>query len=96
MKTNISVLMIVAAAGLGLAACNKSPEAKQADAVENNANATANAMKNQADVVEKQGENAGDAMTTSTENKADAIRDQADTVKKEGEAQADAIKDTKK
>lgn len=83
--------MILMAAALTLAGCEKSTADAQADAVRDSTSATATNMENKADSVEKTGEVAGQVTENKAEANADAIRDQADAVKDAGETKADAI-----
>ena len=74
------VLLLVIAATVSLAACEKKVTDAQADAVRSTSDAAAADIDNKADVAETKGEATGDA-----------IRDSADAVRDKGEAKADAI-----
>jgi hypothetical protein len=93
-ETEMKILMtplIVLAAGISLAACEKKAADVQADAVRDQADTTASTMENKADIVENTGADQAAAVEGATDNKADAMRDQADAVKDNAEQKADAI-----
>ena len=73
-------LLLLVAAAMTLAACEKKTADAQADAVRDTSAAAASDMDNKADAVEDRGEAVGDSM-----------RDKADAVRDRGEAKADAI-----
>jgi hypothetical protein len=90
MKT--STIMIIAAATIALAACNKkNPADNQASAVEANAS-------NEAENVTAAGENEASNIMNRAENKASAVKNQAKNeaaeIKNEGENKAGAIKNS--
>ena len=91
MTLKFAPMILVIAAGMSLAACEKKTTDAQADAVRDTTKAAASSMENKADVVENQGEAAGTAAKDGAEASADAMRNQADAVKDAGERKADAI-----
>ena len=95
MNSTIKSLLLVAVAGVSLAACGNSVKDEQADAVRNTNDAAAASMENQADAVENQGEAIGGVTEDRAEATADAMRDQADAIEATGERKADAIEDDK-
>ncbi|GGE12030.1 hypothetical protein GCM10011529_17960 [Polymorphobacter glacialis] len=92
MKTLTPTMMILAA-GLTLAACNKSPADKAADVARAETEGAAAQIETTADTIENKGEAVGGVVEDNAEVKADAIRDQADAVKDAGEAKADKIEE---
>ncbi len=94
MTRTLNPLILLLAAGLSVAACNKSPADAQADAVRDTSSGVAAQIDKSADAVEANGKAAADATKTAAENKADVMHDQADAVKANGEAKADAIEKT--
>lgn len=95
MKINFAPTILVLAAGLSLAACNKSPADAQADAVRDTTNAEAASTEQKADVIENQGEAVGGVTEDRAEATADAMRDKAEAITDRGEMKADAIEDGK-
>lgn len=75
-------LLLLVAAAMSLAACEKKTTDAQADAVRNTSDAAAADIENKADSVEEKGE-----------ANADAMREGADAVRDRGENKADAIED---
>jgi len=71
------------AAFIALAGCGGTGDDAAADAVRDNAEATADALDNRADMLEDQG----------LENQADAVENQAEAVREAGDNRADAIDD---
>lgn len=94
MRSNYSPLLLVAVAGVALAACNKKPADAQADAVRDTTEAAATSIENKADAVENQADSQN-AVQNNAEKQADAMRNQADQIKENGEKKADAIEDGK-
>ena len=95
----IPICALVAAASLGFVACDQSPENKaaerQADAIEDKADAVRKDGENRADGIEKStkdqsqavkkdGDNAADATRKATENAADNLEKKADAVRDAG------------
>lgn len=95
MKMTFAPTMLILAAGLSLAACNKSPKDAQADAVRDTTKAEAANIEQKADVVENQGEAVGGVTEDAAAATADAMRNKADAVTNTGEMKADAIEDGK-
>ena len=95
MKIRFAPTMLVLAAGLSLAACNKSTADHQADAVRDTTKAEAANIEQKADVVENHGDAMGGVASDHADATADAMRDHADAVKNAGEKKADAIEDGK-
>jgi uncharacterized membrane protein YqiK len=77
-----NILLFAGVAMLGLAACNETPQEQQADAVRENADATADRMEERADMIEER----GDAQAA-------AMRERAEAVEDAGQAKADAIEE---
>ena len=90
MKIRFAPTMLILAAGLSLAACNKSTTDAQADAVRATTDAEAANVEAKADVVENQGEAVGGVTEDKAEATADAMREGADATKDAGEMKADA------
>jgi hypothetical protein len=91
MKITFAPTLVILAAGLALAGCNKSTTDAQADAVRDTTKAEAASIESKADVVENNGEAMGSATEDNARATADAMRNSADAVKDTGEAKADAI-----
>jgi hypothetical protein len=87
--------ILLATAALTLASCQKKAEDVQADAVRNDAQATATAVDDRADTIEANGKADASMTKDVTENQADALRNQADAIENAGEKRADAIEDGK-
>lgn len=82
MRLKPTPVLLMVAAAVTLAACDKKTTDAQADAVRNTSDAAAADLENRADRVEDRGEASAEAMRES----ADAVRDR-------GENKADAIED---
>jgi len=82
-------VLIVAALGMvPLAACSKSPEAQNVEAVTDNA---ADQLDANATAVSEAGDNAAAATEAAADNTADAMHNKADAIREAGENKADAI-----
>jgi hypothetical protein len=97
----MSKAYILMVACLALAACNKSPADKQADAIEKTAadhasqirqqaSAQASGLDQQAKTLHDQAQTAGGFTGERLKVQGDALAKEADIVKRQGEAQADA------
>ena len=86
------LILIAAALPLGaLAACQQSP---QAQAIENNGAAAADALENQGDQLEAMADNTTNTQASEMmENQADASEKAADNVRAEADAKADNVND---
>lgn len=82
MPLNPTPLLLLVAAAMSLAACEKKTTDAQADAVRDTSDAAASDMENKADRAEDRGE-----------ANADAMREGADAMRDRGENKADAIED---
>jgi hypothetical protein len=91
MKITLAPTLLILAAGLALAGCQKSTTDAQADAVRDTTKAEASSMETRADVVENNGAAVGAATEDNAKAAADAMRDDAKAVKDTGEVKADAI-----
>lgn len=95
MKPYLTPIAMVLAAGLTLAGCNKSPQDKAADAVRDQANASASNVDAAADAAAATASDTSSAAAAGAKATADAMHDQADAIKDNGKAKADAIEDGK-
>ncbi len=93
MKTYLKPAIILIAAGLSLAACDKSPADKAADVSRAQTEGAAAQVDAAATATEKQGEAVGGATEDSMTTNADAMHNSADAMKDAGEKKADAIEE---
>jgi hypothetical protein len=91
MTPRFTPILLLLAAGVSLAACNKSTTDAQADAVRETSNAAAASIDQEAAMVEDKGEAMGKAAEANADETADAMRNKADAIKTEAETKADAI-----
>jgi hypothetical protein len=95
MKTYLKPAIILIAAGLSLAACNKSSTDKAADTAADVSRAETEGNAAQVDTAADTMENKGEAVGGTTEDAmtadANAMRDRADAMNAAGEKKADAI-----
>ena len=83
-----TVLIAAALGMISLAACSKSPEAQNVEAVADN---TADQLDANASAVSEAGENVAAATEAAADNTADAMHNKADAIREAGENKADAI-----
>jgi hypothetical protein len=91
MKKYLTPAIMMVAAGLTLASCNKKPEEKAADLSRAQTEGAAAQVDVQANTVENKGEVIGGATEKAADSQADALHSQADAIKAAGEKKADAI-----
>jgi hypothetical protein len=95
MKTYLKPAVILIAAGLSLAACDKSPADKAADVSRAQTEGAAAKVDAAATATEQQGEAVGGATEDAMTAKADAMHNSADAIENAGEKKADAIEEGK-
>jgi hypothetical protein len=92
MKKNFTTIVALALVGAGLAGCDSPAEERaeeQADAIEAQGEATADAMEERADQMDSTVDGVDSTAEQNLENKADAVRERADAKAEAVEEQAE-------